>query len=193
MAPQLDLFDAPRVPGLVSTESIISLAEEAELIARINDEELAPFRYQGWLGKRLTRAFGWSYDFEGGGFGRADPIPDWLVPLRLRAALFAALPGDALVQALLIRYDPGAGIGWHKDRPVFDDVVGVSLGAPATLRLRRRNGRGFDRASAPLQPRGAYRLSGEARREWEHSIVTIEATRWSVTFRALSDKGRALA
>jgi alkylated DNA repair dioxygenase AlkB len=193
MPSQPDLFSAPVVPGLSLSEPIVFPAEEAGLIARIDAAELVPFRFQGWQGKRLTRAFGWSYDFEGGTFARAEPIPGWLEALRLRAATFAGLPHDALVQALLIRYDPGAGIGWHRDRPVFGDVVGISLGAPATLRLRRRNGDGFDRASARLDPRCAYHLSGEVRREWEHSIVPMERTRWSITFRALSGKGRELA
>ena len=73
---------------------------------------------------------------------------------------------------------------------MFDHVVGISLGAPATLRLRRRNGAAFDRASVPLEPRGVYHLSGEARYIWEHSIAAMERTRWSVTFRSLSAKGR---
>jgi len=64
--------------------------------------------------------------------------------LKERAARFAGLQPDDLAQALLIRYDPGAGIGWHKDRSVFDHVVGISLGAPAVMRFRRRTSAGFD-------------------------------------------------
>ncbi|WP_204316234.1 alpha-ketoglutarate-dependent dioxygenase AlkB, partial [Serratia marcescens] len=80
------------------------------------------------------------------------------------------------VQALVTRYDPGAGIGWHRDRPVFEHVVGVSLGAPTALRLRRRRADGkFDRAELPLAPRGAYHLAGEARHLWEHSITPMKA------------------
>src|SRR6266550_3352533 len=103
-----------------------------------------------------------------------EAIPDWLWPLRARAAQFARLQPDELVQALLIRYDPGAGIGWHRDRPVFEHVHGISLGAPATMRFRRRRPGGFDRASALLTPRSIYHLSGEARHEWEHSIAAME-------------------
>jgi alkylated DNA repair dioxygenase AlkB len=152
--------------------------------------ELSPFRFHGWLGKRLTAAYGWHYDFDTASFGPADPIPDWLLPLRKKAAEFARLSPDDLVQALLIRYDPGAGIGWHRDRPVFEHVLGISLGAPATMRLRRRRRGGFDRASALLAPRSIYHLTGEARHEWEHSIAETEAARWSVTFRSLSAAGR---
>ena len=113
------------------------------------------------------------------------PIPGWLKPLQACAAAFAGLEADDLAHVLLIRYDPGAGIGWHRDRPVFEHVVGVSLGAPAVMRFRRRAERGFERRSLPLPPRAAYHLSGEARHGWEHSIAPIEETRWSVTFRSL--------
>jgi DNA oxidative demethylase len=101
---------------------------------------------------------------------------------------FAHIAADDLVQALLIRYDPGAGIGWHRDRPVFEHVVGISLGAPATMRCRRRRAGGFYRASAELAPRSIYHLSGEARRKWEHSIAAMAVTRWSITFRSLTQK-----
>jgi alkylated DNA repair dioxygenase AlkB len=93
----------------------------------------------------------------------------------------------------LIRYDPGAGIGWHRDRPVFEHVLGISLGAPATMRFRRRRPGGFDRASVLLMPRSIYHLTGEARHEWEHSIAAMEVARWSITFRSLSEKGRVQA
>ena len=185
----LDLFGAPTLLGLSLTDAVVTPDEEAELIRRIDNAGLTPFRFQQWTGKRLTKSFGWSYDFANGAFDAADPMPEWLLDVRERAARFAGLAPDELAQALVIRYDPGAGIGWHRDRPVFEHVVGVSLGAPATLRLRRRNGAKFDRASAPLIPRSIYHMRGEARHDWEHSIVEMDRPRWSVTFRSLSDKG----
>jgi alkylated DNA repair dioxygenase AlkB len=163
------LFEEPLPAGIEQVKNIISPMEEAELI-------------------RAIRSFGWRYDFTDSSFGETEALPDWLLPLRARAAEFAGLAADALVQALVIRYDPGAGIGWHRDRPVFEHVVGVSLGAPAVLRLRRRradDGK-FERAEVPLEPRGAYHISGEARHVWEHSIAPMDAARWSVTFRSLA-------
>ncbi|RZM36009.1 MAG: alpha-ketoglutarate-dependent dioxygenase AlkB [Sphingomonas sp.] len=187
---QPDLF-APAPDPLVATRAdIVDPGEEAMLIAAIDATDPTPFRFQGWLGKRLTSSFGWSYDFDRGTMARGAPIPAFLLPLRERAAAFAGLLPDALEQALLIRYDPGAGIGWHRDRPQFEHVVGISLGAPATLRLRRRRDAGFDRATLPLVPRAAYHLTGEARHDWEHSVAPMDAPRWSVTFRSLSDRGR---
>lgn len=194
MRPALsDLFDAPILPGLAYEAQFLTAAEEQRLIARIDEAGLAPFRFQGWLGKRLTASFGWHYDFDKARFARAEPLPDWLAPLRARAAAFAGLEAAQLVQAMLIRYDPGAGIGWHRDRPLFEHVLGLSLGAAAKLRFRRRADRGFARASAPLAPRSIYHLSGEARHAWEHSIAPIGETRWSITFRSLSEKGERLA
>jgi alkylated DNA repair protein (DNA oxidative demethylase) len=180
------LFDAPLIAGLALREEFVSQAEEAALIDAIGGVELSPFRFQGFTGKRLTHSFGWRYDFDNGRFAETEPIPDWLLPLRDRAADFA----DDLVQALLIRYDPGAGIGWHRDRPVFDQVVGISLGAEAVLTFRQRTAAGFRRVKVPLPPRCAYHLDGEVRRDWEHGIASHDALRYSVTFRSLSEQGR---
>ncbi len=189
LAQQRDLFDEPALPGLGQAEELITPAEEQALVAAIDAEPLAPYRYHGWEGRRLNAAYGWRYDYDDASFVPAEPIPDWLLPLRERAARFAGIEPDALVQALLIRYDPGAGIGWHRDRPVFGHVLGLSLGAPAVMRFRRRRPGGFDRVSVPLAPRALYHLAGAARHEWEHSIAPMAAARRSITFRSLSDKG----
>ena len=183
-----DLFDALVLKGLKTQADLINAGEEQMLIARINASDLTPFRFQGWTGKRLTASFGWSYDFEVGRPAEAPPIPDWLRPFRDRAAGFADLDPEDLIQALLIRYDPGAGIGWHSDRPIYGHVLGISLGEPATMRFRRRRVDGFDRASVPLDPRAAYHSTGPARHGWEHSIVEMEQPRWSITFRSLAGR-----
>jgi alkylated DNA repair dioxygenase AlkB len=187
------LFDSPLVEGLHYREQLVGEAEEQLLLEQLESADLSPFRFHGWLGNRKTMSFGWRYDFEDSSFSPAEPIPAWLQPLREAAATFAGLEPGELVHALLARYDPGAGIGWHRDRDVFDKVVGISLGSAARLRLRRRKPGGFDRASLDLQPRSAYLLSGEVRWAWEHSIAPGDRLRFSVTFRALSDKGRAIA
>jgi alkylated DNA repair dioxygenase AlkB len=193
MTTRADLFDAPLIAGLDYRDAFISEGDGQNLIAHLQAEELAPFRFQGWLGKRKTRSFGWRYDFDDASFSRTEAIPGWLEPLRARAADFANVPPQDFVHVLLARYDPGAGIGWHKDRDVFDLVVGVSLGTPATLRFRQRTGSRFRRASLELPPRSAYVLSGESRWEWEHRITPGDALRFSITFRTLSDKGLRIA
>jgi alkylated DNA repair dioxygenase AlkB len=187
------LFDTPLIEGLSYAEGVISVAEERELLDRLEPLDLAPFRFHGWLGNRRTQSFGWRYDFDDASFTPAEPIPDWLQPLRERAAQFARLRPDDFVHVLLARYDPGAGIGWHRDRDVFDRVVGISLNTPATLRFRQRISSGFRRANLEVAPRSAYLLSGEARHEWEHSIAPGDQPRFSITFRTLSDKGRRIS
>lgn len=184
-AQQIDLFAPPLLPGLDYAADFLSKAEEAALIEHINAAPLTPFRFQQWTGKRLTTSYGWTYDFENGHFGPTDPMPDWLLPIRDRAAHFAGLAPERLIQALLIRYDIGAGIGWHRDRPVFDRVVGISLGAGAPMRFRRRTQNGFERRTVALESRSIYQLSGEVRQQWEHSIAEMEVPRWSITFRSL--------
>jgi DNA oxidative demethylase len=187
------LFDAPVIPGLRYRDDLITEAEEASLIERLAALELAPFRFHGWLGNRKTQSFGWRYDFEDASFTPAEPLPDWLAPLRAKAAAFAEIAPDDFIHVLLARYDPGAGIGWHRDRDVFEQVVGISLATPATLRFRQRSPGGFRRARVEVAPRSAYLLSGEARHDWEHSISPGGQLRFSVTFRTLSDKGRRIA
>lgn len=188
---QPDLFDRPIITGLHVGNDVLTEPEQRALSAHIDAVELTPFRFQGWLGKRLTASFGWCYDFDDASFGPTEPIPDWLLPIRAAAAQFAGLPETDLVQALLIRYDPGAGIGWHRDRPVFEHVVGISLETSATMRFRRRMSGSFDRAHAPLPAGSIYHLTGAARHNWEHSIAPMDQTRRSITFRSLSSAGLA--
>ena len=104
------LFDTPLIAGLRYTEELIGEAEEGALIERLSGLDLAPFRFHGWLGNRKTQSFGWRYDFEESSFTPAEPLPDWLLPLRDRAATFAGLRADEFAHVLLARYDPSAGI-----------------------------------------------------------------------------------
>jgi DNA oxidative demethylase len=187
------LFEVPLVPGLAYREELIGPDEETRLIAAIDALRLSPFKFQGWEGKRLTRSFGWRYDFDQRSFAPAEPLPDWLMPLREAAAAFAGIAANELGTALVTRYDPGAGIGWHRDRPQFDEVIGISLAGGAILRFRQRTTSGFRRASIELAPRSAYLLSGEVRERWEHGIAAHDALRYSITFRTLSDRGKASA
>ncbi|HYI42000.1 MAG TPA: alpha-ketoglutarate-dependent dioxygenase AlkB [Sphingomicrobium sp.] len=188
-----DLFGEALLPGLDYRADFISAEEERALVAEIEAMDLSPFRFQGWTGKRMTHTFGWRYDFDDASFAPADPLPNWLQPLRARAAAFAGDDPDDFVHALIARYDPGAGIGWHRDRPVFDKVVGVSLGAAEVLRFRQRTADGFRRVELPVEPRSAYLLTGDARYEWEHRVTPVESLRFSITFRTLSQLGRKKA
>ena len=188
---QSDLFgEAPGVPeGLAYAEALVTKKEEDELIGRLETLPFKPFEFQGFLGKRETLSFGWSYRFDGSGLAPAEPIPEWLLPVRGKAAAFAGLEPGALEHALLIRYGEGAGLGWHRDRPVFGDVIGISLLSPAPLRFRRRVNinavEKWERFTLKAEPRSVYLLRGPARSEWEHSLSPVETLRYSITLRTM--------
>lgn len=181
---QPDLFGTP-LPGLAFWPDSLSEAEERALLPPLAALPFAHFRFQGWTGNRRTVSFGWHYDFDEARFAETVPIPDFLLPVRDRAAALAGIAPDALPHMLVTEYQPGAGIGWHRDRPVFHRVVGISLLSPCVLRFRRRTATGFERAKLALPPRSAYLLSGPARFEWEHSIAALDVLRYSITCRSL--------
>jgi DNA oxidative demethylase len=182
---QLSFLDDSGPEGLVYRQDFITRAEERELAARIAELPLKPFEFHGFEGNRRVASFGWRYVFDGSGLQQAEEIPDFLLPLRARAAGLAGIEAGAFQHVLLTEYAPGAGIGWHRDRSVFDEVVGISLLAPARLRFRRKKAGNWERATLLAEPRSAYLLTGQARSEWEHSIPPLDALRYSITFRSL--------
>ena len=90
-----------------------------------------------------------------------------------------------LAQVLVTEYAPGAPSGWHKNRPFFEDVMGLSLVSSCNFRLRKPLDGKLERLSLRLEPRSTYLLQGAARREWEHSIPPVEFLRYFLTFRNL--------
>jgi len=193
---QLALFEPESIPpssmpeGFRYATDLIGADEEARLVAAFADLPFREFEFHGFLGKRSVAGFGFRYDYNGGGPQEAAPIPAFLLQLRERAAAFAELEPDRLQAALVTEYRPGTTIGWHRDRPHYGDVIGVSLLSPCTFRLRRRNGMTWDRASMQLDPRSVYLMRGPSREVWEHSIPAVEALRYSVTFRTMRDGNR---
>jgi alkylated DNA repair dioxygenase AlkB len=181
---------APEPPeGLVYRADFLTAAEEDELLARFDALEFQQIVMKGVVARRSAVRYGFGYDYDGRTpTPGADPIPDWLVPVRDRAAELAGLRGDELVQALVQRYPPGAPIGWHTDSPSYELVVGVSLGSAARMRLRR--GSGGDRVvhELLLEPRSAYVLAGESRWKWEHHVPPAKTLRYSITFRSLRER-----
>ena len=182
---QLNFFNDFLPAGLRYQSSLISAADEQALVARVSELPFREFEFHGYLGKRRVVSFGWKYDFSSQRVQRADAIPDYLVGLRALAGQFAGLDPDALQQVLVSEYASGAGIGWHRDKAVFGQVVGVSLLAPCTLPLRRKIGNTWERANLLAEPRSAYHLNGPARSEWQHSIASVATLSYSITFRSM--------
>jgi alkylated DNA repair dioxygenase AlkB len=171
--------------GFRYAPDVIDSVEEARLVGAFADLPFKEFEFHGFLGKRRVVSFGFRYDYNGGGLQETAPIPPFLLPLRERAAAFARLAPDRLQHALITEYRPGTAIGWHRDRPQYGDVIGISLVSPCTFRLRRKRSAAWERASMRLDPRSVYLMRGSSRDEWEHSIPGVEELRYSVTFRAL--------
>jgi alkylated DNA repair dioxygenase AlkB len=171
--------------GLRYRPELISSGAERALVAELERMPLRPFQFHGYEALRRVAAFGWRYDYGERALQRAAELPAFLLPLREEAAAFAGLPAGELQHALVTEYAPGAGIGWHRDRPDFAEVIGISLLSPCVLRLRRRAGPRWERDAFTAEPRSAYLLSGPARSEWEHSIAPMKALRYSITFRRL--------
>jgi alkylated DNA repair dioxygenase AlkB len=180
-----DLFDAkPCAPeGFAYRDDVLSSAEERTCVERFATLPFAPFEFHGFVGKRRIVSYGWRYDYGAERARAVAPIPDFLLALRERAAAVAYLAPEMLEQALVTEYAAGAAIGWHRDKPMFEEVVALSFLSTCRLRLRRRADRGWERHSVDVRPRSAYLLRGPIRHEWEHSIPPVAALRYSVTFR----------
>jgi alkylated DNA repair dioxygenase AlkB len=197
MTSQLDFFggaggarkmvaDLPE--GFRYKSGLIGPADEAALLAFLQELSFREFEFHGYTGKRRVVSFGWHYDFSARHLQKADDIPDFLLALRPAAAAFAGLEPEELRHVLVTEYGPGAGIGWHRDKAVFGETVGVSLLSQCVLRMRREVGeRKWERANVTAEPRSAYFLSGPARMEWEHSIPPVDALRYSIIFRNLRE------
>ena len=178
---------APELPeGLVYREHFIDSGEEARLLAELEELEFRTVEMRGQVARRTVRHFGLDYEYESGTLVPADLLPEPMSWLRDRcAALMERDPAD-LVQILVSRYPPGAGIGWHRDAPMFGSrIAGVSLLSPCRMRFQRTVGGVRSTAAIELAPRSAYRLSGKARWSWQHSIPAAKALRYSITFRTL--------
>ncbi len=182
---QLSFFgpppDAPE--GFRYQPDFLSAAEEQDLARNIAGLAFENFKFHGHEGKRRVVSFGWQYDFDSAALRQAEDMPAFLIPLRTRAAAWVGLEPAAFQHALVIEYAPGAGIGWHRDKAVFDEVVGISLLSACDFRFRRPKGKKWERKTILTEPRSAYLLSGPARTEWEHSIPAVDALRYSITFR----------
>jgi alkylated DNA repair dioxygenase AlkB len=174
--------------GMYYRRELIRGADEHNLLARVRELPFREFEFHGYRGKRRVISFGWHYDFTGRKLRKADDIPEYLLALRRVAAAFADMEAEEFQHVLVTEYGPGAGIGWHRDKAVFGETVGISLLSPCVLRLRRKvSERKWERVNVQVEPRSAYLLTGPSRTEWEHSILRVNALRYSITFRNLRE------
>lgn len=190
MAISSDEISEPALPlGFKLAQEVISREKEATLIELIDSSGLEYTPYDPG-NRRASTSYGWKYDHSTDEFRPCPAIPDGFKSLRDQAARFAGIDPGSIAECLLNRYEPGAIIQWHHDKPVWEYVIGVSLGSPVTMALRKKSSSAYEYAEANLQPRSMYLLSGEARHVFQHSLPPAAETRWSITFRSLSSKAR---
>ncbi|MBV9573500.1 MAG: alpha-ketoglutarate-dependent dioxygenase AlkB [Acidobacteriales bacterium] len=177
----------PLPEGFIYQASFLSEAEETELLRAIAKVSFANFDFHGYTAKRRSVEYGVEYDFSTHHTNAAAPFPEFLLPLRERAAEFGGVAAETLVEGMILEYPPGAPIGWHRDAPQFCNVIGISLLNAARMRLKpyRQAGKIL---SVTLEPRSIYLLRGAARWQWQHSIPPVEKPRYSITFRMLQPR-----
>jgi alkylated DNA repair protein (DNA oxidative demethylase) len=172
--------------GLVYRPDVVDPAQEAMLLGMVEKLDFRAITMRGQTARRTVRLYGFDYDYESGDLRPGDPLPGELVRLRDCCAELAGVESSELVQALVSRYPPGAGIGWHRDAPMFGSkVIGISLLSSCRMRFQRRTGERRQVYALELEPRSGYVLAGSARWAWQHSIPPTKALRYSITFRSL--------
>jgi alkylated DNA repair dioxygenase AlkB len=187
------LFPAgPELPqGFAYQADFLSEQEETALLAAIRGLCFRDFDFHGYTAKRRVLEYGLQYDFSTNKTSATQSFPDFLLPVRERAAQFARLDTGNLVEGIIIEYPPGAPIGWHRDAPQFGTVIGISLASAARMRFKpyvaakQKVAERVKPVSIDLEPRSIYVISGPARWRFQHSIPAVTELRYSITFRTL--------
>ena len=193
---QAELFETPMVlpHGLVYRPEFITRAEEKALLAAI---ELLPFRearFQEYFARRRVVHFhpagsGLAYDQYDDDTFSSGPMPPFMVELQQKLTSWLAIDPAAFIHALVSEYRPGTPIGWHRDKPVYGIVVGLSLAGRGRMRFRPldENAARNTMVVLDLEPRSLYVMQGPIRREWQHSMLPTKALRYSITFRTRAE------
>ena len=172
-------------PGGRFVTDFIDPLQEAALVELIESLPLAEARYKQYTARRRVLAFGGKFDYDSSELRAAPPIPPELLPLRAQIAQWLGTEPERFGQLLLAQYRPGTPLGWHRDVPDFESIVGVSLRGHARLKLRPYPPPG-GRAGVielALPPRSLYVLEGAARWAWQHTVAPTPELRYSITLR----------
>jgi alkylated DNA repair dioxygenase AlkB len=190
VSPNLDLFESPPTlpEGFRYQAEVLSTQMETSLLESFRDLPFKEFQFHGYVGRRRVVSYGWQYDFTEARLRKTEDIPDFLLPVRELAARFAGVEPADLHHVLVTEYSAGSAIGWHRDKAVFGDVIGISLLSSCNFRLRRKVGSKWERAGVVAEPRSAYLMRGPSRTDWEHSIPPVDSLRYSITLRNFRER-----
>jgi alkylated DNA repair dioxygenase AlkB len=187
-----DLQESSAFPeGFAHLSDFLSLSEEADLINRFRELDFRAFDFHGYIAKRRIVEYGIEYDFSARRASATRPIPSFLDSYKSRAAEWAALHPDEIVEAVITEYSEGSPMGWHRDVPQFEVIIGISLKSSCRLRFKPYKAEGKI-ISATLQPRSLYVIRGIARWKYMHSIPAVKELRYSMTFRTARTRSRLL-
>src|SRR5215208_6359021 len=179
---------SPLPDGLVYREEFLTTEEERALQDLLDALDFRPVVMRGRTARRSVRHFGLEYSYQRRELAPADPLPEEMLRLRDRCALLMRRDPQDLVQVLVGRYPAGAGIGWHRDAPIFEGIAGVSLLGACRMRFQRGSRGERSVAELDLASRSAYLMSRDVRWEWQHSIPATKSLRYSITFRTLREE-----
>ena len=178
--------------GFLYRPDFLSIEEEKDLLSRFKGLDFRAFDFHGYIAKRRVFEYGSKYDFGTRLASPAQPIPPFLGPYKERAAKWVGLAAEEIAEAIVTEYPEGAPIGWHRDVPRFEVVIGISLDCACRLRFKPYKAKG-NILSLTLEPRSAYVISGNARWGYQHSIPAVKARRYSITFRTLQTKRKPVS
>ena len=175
--------------GLFYIPKFIDVEEEQRLLTHVATHSFEPYDHHGYKANREVVYFGIADAYNDlSADVQVEPFPIWLAPLKERFAGLLKLDPDEVAMALLAKYDVGAGIGWHRDRPQFGPTVfGLSLAADAEMRFRHFIGEREEMYKINLERRSAYIISGESRAVWQHAMNPVQELRFSITMRTLKN------
>lgn len=181
-----DLFPAPSLPhGLEYHDDVLTLDEEANLLREFAGLPFREAKFQQYTARRRVVRFGEAYDPDTDDFPNVGALPPWLAAVRAKVAAWRGIREDDFLHALITEYRPGTPIGWHRDKPRYGMVVGISLASACRMRFRPYDNQHDRKAviALTLAPRSVYVMQDDIRWRWQHSIPPAKALRYSMTFR----------
>jgi alkylated DNA repair dioxygenase AlkB len=191
------LFDAPQdLPqGLVYEPEFLTRAEEDALVAHVAPLPLREARFREYFARRRVAHFHDGADAPSYDDGDADsftsgPLPPFLASLREKVAVHLHLAAGQFVHVLVSEYRPGTPIGWHRDKPQYGIVVGISLAGVGRMRWRPYAHQDAQHTvSLDLARRSIYVMRGPIRWQWQHSMPPMRELRYSITMRTRAAPG----
>lgn len=187
-AGQAELFagTAQLPEGMVYETGFLTPREEQAWVEVAASLPLKEMNYRGYTARRRIASYGGKYDFQAHRLEPASELPGALEPLRVKVGAWLGVAPEAFTQVLVAEYREGTPLGWHRDVPDFEDVVGVSLLGEGVMRFRPyppREPKKADVLKLVVEPRSIYLLRGPARWAWQHSVAPSRTLRYSITFR----------